>query len=64
MLVQQHYFNIFLKKIILFNFKSAVTSSKKSEKFHALTFDNAWKTSFRAHLLFLSHKRFFPKKVD
>ena len=49
MLVQQHYFNIFLKKIILFNFKSAVTSSKKSEKFHALTFDNAWKTSFRAH---------------
>ena len=34
---------------LILSHHAAVTSWKKSEMFHALIFDNAWKTSFWAH---------------
>ena len=41
---------------------TAIIPCKKSEKFHALTFDNAWKTSLWAHFGQKLLKKVFPEK--
>ena len=66
-LVQKHQNKIIPKKPFMANLRlfAAVTSCKKSEQFHALTFDNTWKTLFWAHFGPLLAEylviRFFPK---